>query len=226
VFRMGTEPDPAPPAVSAKPPLVSAKPPERAVAPPPVKSVAQHSSRPVSDKPPPRPKAPTGPVRERPQPIQPDPAQAQMVPVRILVTGPQAATVKIDGEEKSAWFGTTFQLPVGTHRFEFVPPPGDPCCDARAVTFEREIRAPAKPGEVVYIRGVIPFRPATLVYQGVEGGHVECMGREIRGKTEIAMNQARLGVRCSYFPPPGSSQPPESFDVALTPGLTLAVPPL
>ena len=163
-------------------------------------------------------------ARERPQPVQADPTQT--VPVKILVTGPQAATVRIDGEEKQAWFGSTFQLTVGLHRFEFLPPPDDPCCDARAVSFDREIRLPDKPGETVYIRGVIPFRPATLVYQGVEGGHVECMGREIRGKTEIAMNQARLSARCSFFPPAGSSQAPESFDVALTPGLTLAVPPL
>jgi serine/threonine-protein kinase len=222
LFRVGTEQEPPPPPPSTTTNL-SAKPPERGVAPAPQQSVALSSTARVSS--PPRPKSPSAPLRERPpQPVQVDPTQT--VPVKILVTGPQAATVKIDGEEKQAWFGSTFQLTVGTHRFEFVPPPDDPCCDARAVTFDREIRSPDKPGETVYIRGVIPFRPATLVYQGVQGGHVECMGREIRGKTEIAMNQARLGARCSFFPPSGSSQAPESFDVALTPGLTLAVPPL
>jgi tRNA A-37 threonylcarbamoyl transferase component Bud32 len=221
LFRVGYDPEPVPPVSTTKADL-PARPAERGAAPAPERSVARSST--VRETAPPRPKSPTAPPRERPQPVQLDPAQT--VPVKILVTGPQAATVKIDGEEKQAWFGATFQLTVGPHRFEFVPPPGDPCCDARAVTFDREIRLPEKPGEIVYIRGVIPFRPATLFYQGVEGGHVECMGREIRGKTEIAMNQARLGARCSFFPPAGSSQAPESFDVALTPGLTLAVPPL
>lgn len=226
-FRIEEKPEPEPQEVSSAPSAVSAAPQERRVAPAPP-SAAPSSPPPRLSAPPPRPKSPTSLPRERPStpPVTQPASTLPTVPVRILVTGPQAATVKIDGEEKPSWFGTTFHLTPGTHRFEFLPPPDDPCCDARAVSFDREIRLPDKPGEIVYVRGVIPFRPAILVYQGVPGGHVECMGREIRNRTEIAMNQARLSARCSFFPPPTSGLTPESFDVALTPGLTLAVPPL
>ncbi len=139
------------------------------------------------------------------------------VRVRVLVDGPQNATVRIDGKDV-AWFGKIHELPAGEHSFEFLPP-DEQCCE-RGQTLRMRL-APAEGGEPQTVRGRIEFRPATLVLRGVAGATASCgsLGEfPVPSQREIPMTVAVRRVRCQLIPPPGSAVPPKEFDVTLKPG--------
>lgn len=51
--------------------------------------------------------------------------------VRVNITGAGGGKLRVDGVE-TKWFGTLFELPLGPHQFEFVPPSPE-CCKKPAV---------------------------------------------------------------------------------------------
>ncbi|HEY0462736.1 MAG TPA: serine/threonine-protein kinase, partial [Polyangiaceae bacterium] len=78
----------------------------------------------------PRRTAPEAARRSGHTPPRPAPSAAapELATVRVVVDGPKNATVKVDGQE-IVWFGSTHELTVGPHSFQFVPP-NEECCVA------------------------------------------------------------------------------------------------
>jgi eukaryotic-like serine/threonine-protein kinase len=142
--------------------------------------------------------------------------------VRVVISG-AAGKVRIDDGPPQEWLGTTFQLPVGPHHFDFVPPNSSCCKPPKAVTYEVK----DQPG-VQAVYGEIAFKDAVLEAAGAPGTEVEC-GDLFNGKLiapaqrQIPMNQARLTRTCTVFPPPGSDGQPKAIDVTLTPGGTFPI---
>lgn len=169
----------------------------------PVDSASKPSSERRSSRPGPKPLS---------EPLEQGPAH-----VRILVDGPQNATVRIDGTD-TAWFGKIHELSPGEHTFEFLPP-DEQCCE-RGQTLRLRL-APNSSEEPQTVRGRIEFRPATLVLRGVAGGTASCgtLGEfPVPSQHQIPMTVAVRRARCQLIPPAGSGMPPKEFDVTLKPG--------
>jgi len=141
--------------------------------------------------------------------------------VRVTVSGPQNATVLVDGEPFNNWFGAARELPVGEHSFEFRPPNGD-CCKG-PVTKIVQVRA----GEELTVRGVIDWQPAMLDFRGSPLSTASC-GEVAQfsgpGVRSIPMQKATLHVTCTVIPPTQSGESPKAFDLDLTPGRTSTFP--
>jgi eukaryotic-like serine/threonine-protein kinase len=130
--------------------------------PPPAPSV-----RAVSDTPEPALVATPNRVRRAPSSAPLAPLSERDVVVRIT---PAGGTLRIDGQPREWFGGVTHRLPVGVHRFEFIPP-DESCCEGSVkpvLIVEGE-----GPQQVV---GEIAFRDATLrvTVQGNERGVMTC----------------------------------------------------
>jgi hypothetical protein len=169
--------------------------------------------------------APSAPkVRRSPPPFKPPiaPVEPAKAPVKILIDGPQNATVFMDGREIS-WFGPPQDLPAGDHVFEFVPP-NEECCEGRT-TVRQTIREPAA-GEVQTVQGRIKFRPATLEFTG-SPATAKCgeLGEfQVPSSAKVPMTAASLSGRCQVIPPKTSGLAPIQVDVTLRPGGVFTIP--
>jgi hypothetical protein len=158
----------------------------------------------------------------RPKPIEePDAATEPLEDrlVRILIEGPQNASVQIDGQQR-LWYKPQ-KLSVGPHKFEFIPPNEECCVQPAPQTVE--VQAGEGPQTV---RGRIPFKPATLVLNGAPGVKASCgmAGQLLAGESkEIQLSTPALRLACHVFPPPGTVDSPKAIDVTLSPGRTFNI---
>jgi eukaryotic-like serine/threonine-protein kinase len=141
--------------------------------------------------------------------------------VKVAVSGPQNATVLVDGQPFDNWFGPARELPAGEHIFEFRPPNVE-CCKG-PVTRTVLVR----PGEEQTVRGVIEWQPATLEFRGSPLSTASC-GEVAQfsgpGSRSIPMQKAALHVTCNVIPPAQSGESPKAFDLDLSPGRTSTFP--
>ncbi len=141
--------------------------------------------------------------------------------VKVAVSGPQNATVLVDGQPFDKWFGPARELPAGEHTFEFRPPNAD-CCKG-SVTKTVLVQA----GEELTVRGVIEWNPATLDFRGSPLSTASC-GEVAQfsgpGVRVIPMQKAALRVTCTVIPPKQSGEAPKAFDLDLNPGTTSTFP--
>ncbi len=157
------------------------------------------------------------------RPKLPEPPKEPEAPatVRVAVSGPQNATVLVDGQPFENWFGTAHELPPGEHTFEFRPPNAE-CCEApepRVVTLA--------PGDSRTVRGVIKWKPAILEFHGPVDSSASCV--EVAsfngpGSRTIDMQRASHRIPCTVIWPEASGIAPKTFDVTLTPGKTATFP--
>jgi serine/threonine-protein kinase len=208
-----TAPAPAPASSASSKPLAAvASAPRVSVTSPPLPA-ASSAPKPLPRRPPAR------TTLGRPQEGGPE-LSSGVARVRILVDGPQSATVKIDGVP-TPWFGAIQTLPAGTHTFEFLPP-DEVCCEA-GQTLQVPVAASQSDEDVQTVRGRIDFRPAILVLRGPPGSTASCgaLGQfPVPSEQSIRMATGVKNVQCLIFPPEGSADPPKQFDVTLTPGRT------
>jgi serine/threonine-protein kinase len=179
-----------------------------------------------------RPDGSAGPVatakkkrRARPVAEPPKEPTESPVPVRVIVKGPQNATVLVDGQPFDNWFGTSHPLPVGPHTFEFRPPNTECCVAPGPMTVNVAPLGPNQKEQTV--QGVIEWKPATLEFRGPPLSTATCgMFGEFSapGSLQIRMKNGRDTAQCTVFPPPASGEDPKPFDVELTPGRTSSFP--
>ncbi|MDX2054413.1 MAG: serine/threonine-protein kinase [Polyangiaceae bacterium] len=144
--------------------------------------------------------------------------------VKIVVSGPQNPTVKVDGQEVE-WFGRQFQLTTGPHTFEFVPP-NEICC-VGAVKITRNIEPSVDPNSELIVSGKIELRPATLTLQAPLGVQASCgqLGELVAQESrQLTMDKPVVEGHCTVFPPQGSALAPKRIDVTLRAGERLAIP--
>jgi len=147
--------------------------------------------------------------------------------VRVLVKGPQNATVYVDGRPFDNWFGVAHDMPVGEHNFEFRPPNSECCVGPAFKTVA--IRAPEAAGEEQVVQGVIEWKPATLEFRGATLSTASCgevATFSAPGTMVIPMQRASQKARCTVIPAPQSGEAPKAFDVELSPGRTSTFPRL
>lgn len=152
------------------------------------------------------------------RPKKPEPTGDKRA-VKMLVIGPQNATVRVDGKDES-WF-EELELSVGPHTFQFIPPNAE-CCES---TSPMTVHVEAGQGAQI-VRGTIPFKPARLRHAGPVGSRASCgvLGQLIAEQVkEVPMTRSSMTVECTVFPPPGSAEEPKRIDVTLQPGRTFAV---
>jgi eukaryotic-like serine/threonine-protein kinase len=168
------------------------------------------------------------PRKKKRQPKAPEPPKevaAQTANVLVAVQGPQNATVLVDGQPFSDWFGKAHELTVGEHTFEFRPPNPECCVGSTFKTVN--IRAPENATDPVWVRGVIEWKPAILEFRGAPLSTASCgeFGRfAAPGSLTIQMTKARQPLRCNVIPAPGSGEAPIQVDVELTAGRTSSFP--
>jgi serine/threonine-protein kinase len=139
--------------------------------------------------------------------------------VRIVIDGPQSASVRIDGQQR-AWYQPQ-KLSVGPHTFEFIPPNTE-CCEHPA---PRTVEVVVGEG-VQVVKGTIPFKPAILSLEAPPGAKASCgvAGQLLPGQSkQIELDDASLAVRCHVIPPPDRGGSPKEIDVALSPGRTFSI---
>ncbi|MCC6216892.1 MAG: serine/threonine protein kinase [Polyangiaceae bacterium] len=109
--------------------------------------------------------------------------------VRIAVGGAKGGQVLVDGAPFAEWFTSAIELPVGTHRFEAVPP-SETCCEAKGPQI---ISVP--PGDGVFnVQLALPFRAATVGYAVPPGGTARCpllFSQVLSGSGEVTVPMAR-----------------------------------
>jgi len=161
--------------------------------------------------------------KRRPKP----PVEAKEPPVEangsvsILVVGPQNATVLVDGQQLTNWFGGSHDLPAGQHTFEFRPPNTE-CCEGpvtQTVTVE--------PGKELVVRGTIAWKPALLEFRGSPLSTASCaeLGEfSAPGTKTIPVHSASQKAHCTFIPAPQSGEAPKTFDLDLIPGRTSTFP--
>ncbi len=145
--------------------------------------------------------------------------------VRVLVLGPQNATVYVDGRQFENWFGAPHELAVGQHSFEFRPPSMECCVGSLFKTVT--IHEPQSPGEEQVVQGVIEWKPALLEFRGPPLSTASCgevATFSAPGSRSIPMQRATQKARCTVIPAPQSGEPPKAFDVELSPGRTSTFP--
>lgn len=168
---------------------------------------------------------PTAPTRKKKRPRPSEPAKETPTDatgnVSLVVVGPQSAKVLVDGQLLANWFGTTHELPVGQHSFEFQPPNNE-CCEG-PVTQVATVEA----GRTIQVRGVIPWKPAVLEYRGSPLSTASCgVFGEFGPNTSktIQMQSARQHVTCNVIPGPSSGEQPNTVDFDLIAGRTSTFP--
>ncbi len=152
-------------------------------------------------------------------PHAPAPEEDEQREVRIVIEGPQSATVRIDGQLQP-WYEPQ-ELSVGPHTFEFIPPNTE-CCEHPA---PRTVVVVAGEG-VQVIKGQIPFKPAQVSLEGPPGAKASCgvAGLLLAGETkQILLDEASLSLVCHVIPPPDSGAAPKEIDVTLSPGRTFSI---
>ena len=155
----------------------------------------------------------------RPRPAKSEPEVDQMRAVRIVIDGPQSATVRIDGQLRP-WYERQ-ELSVGPHTFEFIPPNTE-CCEHPP---PRTVQVLGGEG-VQVVQGHIPFKPAVLSLEAPPGAKASCgvAGQLLPGESRrIELDEASLALRCHVIPPPESADSPKEIDVALSPGRTFSI---
>lgn len=158
-------------------------------------------------------------ARPKPAAAKAEPGLDEVRSVRIVIVGPQSATVRIDGQVRT-WYEPQ-QLSVGPHTFEFIPPNTE-CCEHPA---PRTVQVVAGEG-VQVVRGQIPFKPAALTLEAPPGARASCgvAGQLLPGETRrIELDEASLSLQCHVIPPPESGASPKEIDVALSPGRTFSI---
>ncbi len=159
-------------------------------------------------------------VKQPSEPVKDTPTDATGN-VSLVVVGPQSAKVLVDGQPLANWFGTTHELPVGTHTFEFQPPNNE-CCEGPVTQ-----TATVEPGRTIQVRGVIPWKPAVLEYRGSPLSTASCgVFGEFGPNTSktIQMQSARQHVTCNVIPGPSSGEQPNTVDFDLIAGRTSTFP--
>jgi serine/threonine-protein kinase len=189
---------------------------ERAAARKPVSEQAVESAEPATS-------APRRARKPKAQPEAKVPSEAN-VSVRVLVKGPQNATVLVDGRPFDNWFGVAHDLPEGDHVFEFRPPNAE-CCVApgpRTITIR-----PPETGQEQVVQGVIEWKPATLEFRGAPSSTASCgevATFSAPGSVVIPMQRASQLAHCTVIPASQSGEAPKAFDVELNPGRTSSFP--
>ncbi len=155
----------------------------------------------------------------RPKAPKAEPELDQVRAVRIVIDGPQSATVRIDGQVRP-WYERQ-ELSVGPHTFEFIPPNTE-CCEHPP---PHTVQVSAGEG-VQVVKGHIPFKPAVLSLDAPPGAKASCgvAGQLLPGESRrIELDEASLALRCHVIPPPESAASPKEIDVALSPGRTFSI---
>lgn len=147
------------------------------------------------------------------------PVASKTRPVRIVVQGAGGALIKIDDTPHANWLGVTFELPLGKHTLEVVPPTADCCVPQPLKTFEVTAGEGAQ-----WVYGAAPFKDATLSLSGPEGAEAECPllfgGKLLRGtsiKVKIPGPASTAKGSCTIIGPPAGSEP-KTAKVELGPG--------
>src|SRR5690606_35119029 len=199
-----------PPSDSAPVPVVAPRPEREQVRSVPTASAAAQTRAPE--------KRPTRLGRPKP-PTKIEPEVDEVRAVRIVIDGPQSATVRIDGQLRP-WYERQ-ELSVGPHTFEFIPPNTE-CCEHPP---PRTVQVASGEG-VQVVKGHIPFKPAILTLEAPPGARASCgvAGQLLAGESRrIALDEASLSLRCHVIPPPESAASPKEIDVALSPGRTFSI---
>jgi hypothetical protein len=163
--------------------------------------------------------SPPGVKRPKPRPTRAAAAAPQTRKVRVLVMGAMGARVRIDQGAAVEWLGRDFELEVGSHTFEFIPP-NEACCEAPK---PKTIEVP--PGEGVFlVRENIPFKPAIIRLTGPPGTEADCTHGKLPAPGELAVKvfKAETRYHCSVF---AEGKEPKQFDGVLVPGGTFAISP-
>ena len=137
--------------------------------------------------------------------------------VKIVVKGAGGGVVRVDGMPHADWLGKTFELSLGTHSLEVVPPNSDCCRNLGPQSFE------VTPGDGPQtVLGAAPFKDATLALTGPEGSYATCSaffsGRLRAGaslKIKIPGPDSSLKGKCIIYGPDGSD--PQEEEVKLSP---------
>jgi len=125
-----------------------------------------------------------------------------------VVTGARGGVVNIDGVVHADWFGKIFELTLGKHILEVVPPNSDCCINLGPKSFE------VKAGEGVQpVAGAAPFKDATLALSG-EGSEAQCPmlfnGKLLGGgsiRIKIPGPESKVKGQCTIVGPPAGSAP-------------------
>ena len=155
----------------------------------------------------------------RPKITKTEPELDEIRAVRIVIDGPQSATVRIDGQLRP-WYEPQ-ELSAGPHTFEFIPPNTE-CCEHPP---PRTVQVLSGEG-VQVVKGHIPFKPAILTLEAPPGAKASCgvAGQLLPGESRrIELDEASLALRCHVIPPPDSGTTPKEIDVALSPGRTFSI---
>ncbi|MEB2313413.1 MAG: serine/threonine-protein kinase [Sorangiineae bacterium] len=201
----------------------SARPPGR-----PAPRASASAERPIAAEPlgEPDARAPSAPKTASHAPLRPPtaPVSSRFGRVRVVIKGAGGGRVSVDGGPAESPFAKTYELTVGEHRFDFVPPNAD-CCE------------PPKPlsylvrdtPDLQVVSYEIRFRPAVIQLSGPVGTELTCAalfaGRlTAPGQRQVLMNNGpTLEDSCTLFPPPGSGASPKQVDVTLRPGRTFNI---
>lgn len=212
-----------PTATAAQPPVPRTRSAEPVIAPPesaPPESAAPESAAPervAPARPATAPPAPRHPVRPTPPGTR---------PVKVVIRGARGS-VKIDGQLYKDWFTRTYELPLGAHTFEFVPPIPD-CCETpppQQVVIEEGPEGDSSPQLVI---GEIPLKPAVLQVRVPAGTEVTCpaffSGKLVGpGERHVRLSRSEVQEVCTVLPPASEQAPPTTIDVTLTPGRTFTL---
>jgi hypothetical protein len=156
-----------------------------------------------------------------------EPEVAATASVKVVVVGPQNATVIIDGQAFDNWFGVPHDLSVGQHSFVFKPP-NEECCEQPPPLFV-DIKPPDGSGKPQVVQGVIKWKPATLEFRGAPLSTASCPELGVSfskpgEQKQINMTRARQKLLCTVNPAPQSGEAPIQVDVEVTPGRTSSFP--
>lgn len=152
----------------------------------------------------------------------PSAAVGQPRKVKIIVAGAGSSIVHLDGTPYTDWFGRLFELSVGSHTIEVVPPNSECCVNQGRRPFE------VLPGDGVQtVQGAAPFKDATLSLSGPGGTEATC-GRLFPGKLlagssrriKIPGPQPLVTAECTISGPPVGSAP-KVVPVVLNPSKNL-----
>lgn len=141
--------------------------------------------------------------------------------VKFVVVGPQSAKVIVDGDALGAWFGTVHELKAGPHTVQFQPPNTE-CCEV-----PDPVQVNVEPGQVITVRGQIPWKPAILEYHGSPLSSASCgIFGEFKPNTSkpIRMESAKQPITCYVTPGPESGEQPKAVDVDLFAGRPSTIP--
>jgi serine/threonine-protein kinase len=136
--------------------------------------------------------------------------------VRVNITGAGGGKLRVDGAD-TKWFGRVFELPLGPHQFEFLPPTPE-CCKKTAVQTVNIVEGAEGEGPQP-VTGHIAYLDATVSLMG-EGATATCTffdGPLAAGATRtVTLSNPRTDGTCTITGPDQSGVRREF--VTLTPG--------